>query len=231
MYAVIKTGGKQYRVQSGEEILVEKLDVEPGKKVSFDEVLLVNLADKFISDPKQLKKAKVIATVLEQLRDEKIEVFKYRPKKRYRRKQGHRQYLTKVKVEEISLPGLKKPTKPMEAEKEVAKPAKAEPSEAKKEKPKSVKAERTATKKEEKKIKVTKQTKAEPEVKVKPKVKVESFKEKVEKKTAEKAANSKAKPTTKKPVEKKMKKTFSELAKSSTFKKSASKVEREPKKS
>ncbi len=200
MYAVIKTGGKQYRVQSGEEILVEKLDVEPGKKVSFDEVLLVSLADKFISDPKQLKKAKVVATVLEQLRDEKVEVFKYRAKKRYRRKQGHRQYLTKVKVEEISLPGLKKPAASKKKEEKPVKPAKAMPTASKKEKPKEAKTKKPAAKREKKKTETKSQAKS------KAKVKVESSKkeveEKAEKKTKEESAKSKAKSTAKKSTKK-----------------------------
>jgi large subunit ribosomal protein L21 len=211
MYAVIKTGGKQYRVRSGEEILVEKLDIEPGQKVSFDEVLLVSLADKFISDPKQLKKAKVVGIVLEQLRDEKIEVFKYRPKKRYRRKQGHRQYLTKVKVEEISLPGLKKLSKPKKTEEKVAK------------------AKKVTTKKEEKKSKVSKQTKAKSKVEVK--LSKKEVKKKTEKKTVEKAAKTKAKSTTKKSTRKETIKKSSSKSTKSASKKSTSKVEKKPKKS
>lgn len=103
MYAVVRTGGKQYAVKEGETLKVEKLDLEPG--ASFDlEVLLV--ADEDGKDVKlgapAVKGAKVSAKVLEQGRGKKIEVVKYKPKSRYRRKNTHRQLYTKIQVEKIS---------------------------------------------------------------------------------------------------------------------------------
>ncbi len=103
MIAVIKTGGKQYKVSEGKEIKVEKLESEVGKPISFDEVLLVSDEDGKsvkIGTP-TIANAKVSAIVLEQGRAKKIDVIKYKRKIRYRRKIGHRQSFTKVKIEKI----------------------------------------------------------------------------------------------------------------------------------
>lgn len=104
MFAVIKTGGKQYRVKEGDKVKIEKLDVEKGKKVDFDEVLLV--ADDKGEDLKVgtpiVEGAKVSAKVLEQGRAKKIDVIKYKRKVRYRRKYGHRQLFTEVLIEKIA---------------------------------------------------------------------------------------------------------------------------------
>ncbi len=112
MYAVIKTGGKQYRVVEDQEIVVESLDKKPGEKVLFGEVLLIKKEDKILARPDDLKGAKVEGVVVEHLRGEKIEGFKYRPKKRQRKRFGHRQELTKVKIVKISLPGERMEEKP-----------------------------------------------------------------------------------------------------------------------
>lgn len=102
MYAVIKTGGKQYMVNEGDVLTVEKLDVEPGAKVTFEEVLVVgNNGDVKFGNP-VVAGANVEATVLQNGRAKKIIVFKYKPKKDYRRKQGHRQPFTKVKIDKIN---------------------------------------------------------------------------------------------------------------------------------
>lgn len=101
MYAIIATGGKQYKVAEGDVIDVEKLDAEPGDTVSFD-VLLLNDGTSTVVDPAKLADAKVTAEVLEQFRGEKVLVFKLKKRKRYHRTQGHRQYLTKVKVTKIA---------------------------------------------------------------------------------------------------------------------------------
>lgn len=102
MYAVIKTGGKQYMVSEGDVLTVEKLDVEPGAKVTFEEVLVVgNNGDVKFGNP-VVAGANVEATVLRNGRAKKIIVFKYKPKKDYRRKQGHRQPFTKVKIDKIN---------------------------------------------------------------------------------------------------------------------------------
>lgn len=101
MYAVIKTGGKQYKVKEGDELRVEKLEAKAGAAVSFDEVLLLGKDKETIVDRKKLAKASVTATVVEQLKDDKVLVFKYKAKKGYKRTQGHRQNLTKVKIDKI----------------------------------------------------------------------------------------------------------------------------------
>ena len=101
MYAVIKTGGKQLKVEVGQEIYVEKLDVEVDGVVTFNEVLLVGGESTVVGNP-LVNGASVTAKVLKQGRAKKIIVFKYRPKKDYRRKQGHRQSYTKLLVEAIN---------------------------------------------------------------------------------------------------------------------------------
>ena len=100
MYAVIKTGGKQYRVQEGDLLRVEKLDAEAGKKVTFDDVLLVGEGES-IKAGKDAAKAKVTAVVTESGRGQKIVVFKKRRRKNYRLTQGHRQSFTSVRIEKI----------------------------------------------------------------------------------------------------------------------------------
>lgn len=100
MYAVIKTGGKQFRVEEGTEIYVEKLDVEAGDTYTFDEVLMVGGEKTVIGTP-VVKGAKVVAKVIKQGRAKKIIVFKYKKRKKYRKKQGHRQSYTKLVIEQI----------------------------------------------------------------------------------------------------------------------------------
>jgi large subunit ribosomal protein L21 len=101
MYAVIQTGGKQYRVEPGEELRVEKLNGEVGDEVWFDSVLLVSKDDKVKVGKPVLKKAKVRAQITRQGRGPKIVVFKYRKRKGYRKKQGHRQDYTGVRITQI----------------------------------------------------------------------------------------------------------------------------------
>lgn len=101
MYAVIKTGGKQYRVAEGDVLNVEKLNAEAGSEVVFDKVLtVVNDADVKIGQP-VVEGAKVTAKVVEQGKGEKILVFKYKAKSNYRKRQGHRQPFTKVEISKI----------------------------------------------------------------------------------------------------------------------------------
>ena len=102
MYAVIQTGGKQYRVQQGDVIFVEKLNVQADEKVSFDVLLLGNENETKIGAP-IVKGAKVEGKVVGQVKSAKIVVFKYKAKKNERKKQGHRQPFTAVKVEAIEL--------------------------------------------------------------------------------------------------------------------------------
>ena len=101
MYAVIETGGKQYQVKVGDIINVEKLGVDEGEKVTFDKVIAVSGDDGFKCGAPYVEGAKVEATVLKNARLKKMIVYKYKPKKGYHKKQGHRQYFTKVKIENI----------------------------------------------------------------------------------------------------------------------------------
>ena len=100
MYAIIKTGGKQYCVEEGKVITIEKLDVEAGAEVAFDEVLLVSGDSVKIGQP-TVAGANVTGKVLEQGKGAKIRIFKYKAKSNYRRRQGHRQPFTKVQIEKI----------------------------------------------------------------------------------------------------------------------------------
>lgn len=103
MYAVIRTGGKQYKVQEGEVLKLEKLAAEVGETVEFDQVLAVKTDGELKIGTPYVEGAKVTAKVLEQGKGKKIVVFKYKPKKNYRRKQGHRQPFTSVRIEKIDV--------------------------------------------------------------------------------------------------------------------------------
>ncbi len=100
-YAVIRTGGKQYRVAEGDEIEVDKLEAEKGKPFTFDEVLLFVDGDKVKVGQPLVKGVKVKAKVVDQLKGKKIRVATYKAKARYRRVKGFRSRLTKVKIEKI----------------------------------------------------------------------------------------------------------------------------------
>ena len=102
MYAVIKSGGKQHKVSEGEEILLEKISVEEGKNVEFSEVLAVNKDGKLEVGQPLLEGAIVTGKVINHLKSKKITVIKMKRRKDYRKKQGHRQNLTKVKIESIN---------------------------------------------------------------------------------------------------------------------------------
>ncbi len=100
--AVIKTGGKQYIVTPGQKLKIEKLDVEEGKEVEFPEVLLLEKNKKLEIGTPFVKGAKVKAKVLKQDKAKKITIFKYKPKKRYKVKKGHRQPFTEIEITKIS---------------------------------------------------------------------------------------------------------------------------------
>ena len=101
MYAVIETGGKQYRVQEGDVVTVEKLNVEAGQKIEFDKVLvLAGEGDLKVGTP-YVEGAKVTGEVVENGKGKKVIIFKYKAKKDYRKKQGHRQPYTMVKIESL----------------------------------------------------------------------------------------------------------------------------------
>ncbi|MBO1003401.1 50S ribosomal protein L21 [Pseudogracilibacillus auburnensis] len=101
MYAIIEAGGKQVKVTEGQEIYIEKVNAEPEETVTFDKVLFVGGEDVKVGAP-YVEGATVQAKVEKQGRQKKITVFKYKPKKNYKRKQGHRQPYTKLIVEKIN---------------------------------------------------------------------------------------------------------------------------------
>ena len=98
MFAVIQTGGKQYKVAKDDVIIVEKLDVETGKKVTFDDVLIAGAGAKVTVGAPHVKGASVTGEVLEQRKGDKVIVFKKKRRQTYRRKKGHRQNETVVKI-------------------------------------------------------------------------------------------------------------------------------------
>ena len=104
MYAVIKAGGKQHRVTKGEQLKLEKLDIEPGQDVTFEEVLLVNTGDDLRVGTPVVQGASVSAKVLAQDKHRKIEVFTYKRRKNQHRHLGHRQPFTLVEITGISVP-------------------------------------------------------------------------------------------------------------------------------
>ena len=95
MYAIVKTGGKQYKVAPGDKINIEKLNVEPGDKVELEAICVVD------GDKVEAAKTKVVATVLEQFKGDKALVFKFKKRKNYKKLRGHRQNLTRVKIESV----------------------------------------------------------------------------------------------------------------------------------
>jgi large subunit ribosomal protein L21 len=103
MYAVIKTGGKQYRVNTGDEIRVEKLNAESGTELVLNEVLLVGEGDRVTIGKPLVGGAAVRATVLGQVKGDKVRIFKMRRRKHYRKSQGHRQNYTSLRIDSISL--------------------------------------------------------------------------------------------------------------------------------
>ena len=117
MYAIVKTGGKQYRVERGQRLLIERLSVEEGADVALQPILY--RSEEAIFDSDGLAEVKVTARVLAHVRGEKLRVFKFKPKRGYKRRTGHRQDLTEIEVTEITA-GKAKPAKATHA-----KPAKA----------------------------------------------------------------------------------------------------------
>lgn len=112
MYAVLKCGGKQIKVSKGDTVLVERLAGETGDKVTLDNVLLLADGEKLTVGTPVVEGATVIASVVEQIRDKKVIIFKKKRRQGYKRKKGHRQYLTVLKVEEISAKGGAKKAAP-----------------------------------------------------------------------------------------------------------------------
>ena len=123
-YAVFESGGKQYIARHGQTIDVDRIDVEVGSQLTFDQVLLASDDDQVMVGEPFLKGAKVTAKVVGQVKGPKILVFKYKPKIRYRKRQGHRQLYTRIEVDSIELAGGKtaKRDKPAEARAEARQP-------------------------------------------------------------------------------------------------------------
>ncbi len=151
MFAVIKTGGKQYKVRKDDVLVVEKINLEAGASVDFDSVLMIGDDEKATIGAPVVDGAMVKADVVEQTRGDKVVIFKKKRRKNHRRKNGHRQDLTVIKITDILADGAKKPAKKAAAPK--AKAADAD----------------TAEKKEAPKKKAAPKAKAEPKAKAAPK--------------------------------------------------------------
>lgn len=102
MYAIFETGGKQYKAAKGDIVFVEKLDGEPGKLVSFDALVVADGDDIKIGTP-IVEGAKVRAKIVEHGKEKKVVTFKYKPKRNFRKKQGHRQPFTKIRITSIGV--------------------------------------------------------------------------------------------------------------------------------
>ena len=102
MQAIIVTGGKQYKVAQGDTLFIEKLEAEAGAEITFDQVLAILNEDKATFGAPTVQGASVVATVVKNGKGKKIRVFKYNPKKGYRKRQGHRQPYTKVQISAIN---------------------------------------------------------------------------------------------------------------------------------
>jgi large subunit ribosomal protein L21 len=124
MYAIVKTGGKQYRVERGQTLLVERLAADEGSNVALEPILY--RSDDAVFDTAGLKKVKVTAKIVAHERGEKLRVFKFKPKRGYKRRTGHRQELTRIEVTDISMGAAAKEA----ASKSPAKPVAAKPASA-----------------------------------------------------------------------------------------------------
>jgi large subunit ribosomal protein L21 len=109
MYAIVKTGGKQYRVEPGQKLVVERLSVDEGAAVDLQPILY--RSEETVFDAAGLEQVKVTAKVLAHVRGEKLRVFKFKPKRGYKRRTGHRQDLTRIEITDISLGAGKRPAR------------------------------------------------------------------------------------------------------------------------
>jgi large subunit ribosomal protein L21 len=119
-YAVLKSGGKQYRVSAGDVILVEKIIGDSGSKVTFEDIIMMGEGSKIHMEKNELKAASVTGEVIEQTRGPKLLVFKKKRRHNYRRKKGHKQDLTAVKIQSIDLKKTTVKTVPKDAAKKPA---------------------------------------------------------------------------------------------------------------
>ncbi|MCI8341449.1 MAG: 50S ribosomal protein L21 [Eggerthellaceae bacterium] len=179
MYAIVKTGGKQYKVAPGDKICIEKMDAEPGSTVELPAICVVD-GEKVEADPAKAAATKVLATVLEHYKGEKQLVFKFKKRKNYKKLRGHRQQLMRVHIDAV---GSEKAAAPKKA---AAKKADEKPAEAA-EKKTAAKAEKPAEKKEAAKKPAAKKTEAKAAEK-KPAAKKPAAKKTTAKKADEKPA-------------------------------------------
>ena len=157
MYAIVEIAGQQFKIEKDQQIFVHRLDAKEGSKVDFDKVLLLNDAGKINVGAPVITGAKVTAKVLEHLKDDKVIVFKKKRRKGYKVKNGHRQYLTKLEIQNIDAkaPAAKKPaakkapSKTTAVKKPAAKKAPAKTTAVKKPVAKKAPAKKTAAKKAE----------------------------------------------------------------------------------
>lgn len=145
MYAIVEMAGQQFKVEKDQQVFVHRLDSKEGSKVTFDNVLLIDNAGKVNVGAPAIKGATVVATVLEHVKGDKVIVFKKKRRKGYKVRNGHRQYLTSVKIEAINEKGAKA------APKAAAKKETAPKTEAKKAAPKAAAKKEAAPKAETKK--------------------------------------------------------------------------------
>ena len=164
MYAVFTTGGKQYRATTGDQLRVEKLEVEKGATVELDQVLMVGEGEDVVIGTPLVDGGKVLATVVEHGRGDKVKIIKFKRRKHHMKRQGHRQYYTLLEITGIEGTGAKKPAKKKAAAKKAdeapAEDAKAEKAE-KKAAPKKAAATKAAAKKAEPKTEAKAETKAD----------------------------------------------------------------------
>ena len=137
MYAVVATGGKQYRVEAGSELLVERIAADAGSSITFDRVLLIGDGDAVTVGTPTVDGASVSGTVIGEAKGPKLVIFKFKQKVKYRRHTGHRQHLTRVRIDDIATASRRAKGQPAEAD-----PSSAEPDATEKPKP----TRRTATK-------------------------------------------------------------------------------------
>lgn len=149
-YAIIESGGKQYRAVEGETVEVDRLELEVGKKVELKDVLLVADGETVLVGAPTLSGARISATVVAQDKGPKITVFKYKPKIRYRVKTGHRQQITRLQINSIDVKGIVKAEAKEETPKAETKTAAAKPA-ARRSKPKASAAKKPAARAKAKK--------------------------------------------------------------------------------
>jgi large subunit ribosomal protein L21 len=148
MFAVIKTGGKQYKVAEGDEIIIEKLAVEAGKNVTFEDVLMLGDGKTVTVGEPMVSGASVVGTVSEHRKGDKVLIMKKRQRNTYRRKKGHRQHEMVVTIDSILADGKKAPAKKAAAKKAAPKTTEAPNAEAKIEAPKKAAPKKAAAKAE-----------------------------------------------------------------------------------